>query len=78
MGSYDGAEVCELIGTYMLSQVNQIIDNSDVDLYRDDGLWCYEKCWKARDRKKEEESYSGIQELRVEYNHQSQCRLCSI
>ena len=38
MGSYDGAEVCELIGTYMLSQVNQIIDNSDVGLYRDDGL----------------------------------------
>ena len=38
MGSYDGAEVCELVGTYLLSQINQVIDNSDVGLYRDDGL----------------------------------------
>ena len=38
MGAYDGAEVCELVGSYMLSQVNQVIDNSDVGLYRDDGL----------------------------------------
>ena len=38
MGSYDGAEVCELVGSYMLSKVNQVIDNSDVGLYRDDGL----------------------------------------
>ena len=38
MGAYDGAEVCELVGSYMLSQVNQVIDNPDVGLYRDDGL----------------------------------------
>ena len=38
MGSYDGAEVCEIVGIYLLSQVNQVIDNADVGLYRDDGL----------------------------------------
>ena len=38
MGSYDGAETCELIGLYILNKINHIIDNKDVGLYRDDGL----------------------------------------
>ena len=38
MGSYDGAEVCELVGTYLLSHVTQIVDKADIGLYRDDGL----------------------------------------
>ncbi len=36
MGSYDGAETCELIGLYILSQLNHLDIN--VGLYRDDGL----------------------------------------
>ena len=36
MGSYDGAETCELIGLYLLSQMKAIDIN--VGLYRDDGL----------------------------------------
>ena len=36
MGSYDGAETCELIGLYLLSQMKEIDIN--VGLYRDDGL----------------------------------------
>ena len=35
MGSYDGAETCELVGSYLLSQLPETID---VGLYRDDGL----------------------------------------
>ena len=35
MGSYDGAETCELVGCYLLSQLTQI---PDIGLYRDDGL----------------------------------------
>ena len=38
MGSYDGAETCDLIGIYILNKINHIIDNKDVGLYRDDGL----------------------------------------
>ena len=42
MGSYDGAEVCELIGLYMLDKLtkgkNPIFPLMDVGLYRDDGL----------------------------------------
>ena len=36
MGSYDGAETCELVGLYLLSQLQHI--NINVGLYRDDGL----------------------------------------
>ena len=38
MGSYDGAEVCELVGLFMLEGINNIIPNSKVGIYRDDGL----------------------------------------
>ena len=37
MGSYDGAETCELIGTYMLSLITAKFKDQ-VGLYRDDGL----------------------------------------
>ena len=36
MGSFDGAEVCELTGLFMLDQLKQT--NLDLGLYRDDGL----------------------------------------
>ena len=38
MGSYDGAETCELVGTYILSQLKQIPYGMEIGLYRDDGL----------------------------------------
>ena len=38
MGSYDGAETCELIGTYILNEIKNIINKDDIGLYRDDGL----------------------------------------
>ena len=37
MGSYDGAETCELVGTYLLNKIKHLFNN-DVGLYRDDGL----------------------------------------
>ena len=41
MGSYDGAEVCELVGIYLLSLLAKYIDKNDSGSYRDDGLTCY-------------------------------------
>ena len=38
MGSFDGAEVCKLIGLYLLNKVKTLLDSSNVGLYRDDGL----------------------------------------
>ena len=36
MGSYDGAETCELVGSFLLCQLQDL--NINVGLYRDDGL----------------------------------------
>ena len=38
MGSYDGAEICELVGIYTLSKLKNIISKDDIGLYRDGGL----------------------------------------
>jgi hypothetical protein len=38
MGSYDGAEICELVGLYLLHFLAIRIGNENVGLYRDDGL----------------------------------------
>lgn len=43
MGSYDGAEVCELVGTHILSSVKEKIKNIEMGLYRDDGLIALKK-----------------------------------
>ena len=36
MGSYDGAETYELVGSFLLSQLQGL--NANIGLYRDDGL----------------------------------------
>jgi len=38
MGSYDGAETCELVGNFILSQLKEIPYDMEIGLYRDDGL----------------------------------------
>ena len=38
MGSFDGAEVCELVGLYLLHHLAKIFGKEAVGLYRDDGL----------------------------------------
>ena len=38
MGSFDGAETCELIGLYILDKLKTLIDQKCIGLYRDDGL----------------------------------------
>ena len=38
MGSYDGAEICELVGLYLLSKLQPLLGDNRVGLYRDDGL----------------------------------------
>ena len=38
MGAYDGAEVCELVGTYMLNVLPKKYNKNDFGLHRDEGL----------------------------------------
>ena len=37
-GSFDGAEVCELVGLHLLSKLRDLVTDGSVGLYRDDGL----------------------------------------
>ena len=38
MGSYHGAEICDLVGLFMLNKIKGITSLNDIGLYRDDGL----------------------------------------
>ena len=38
MGAYDGAEICELVGCYILSILASKYRKEDIGIYRDDGL----------------------------------------
>ena len=42
MGSYDGAEVCELVGLYLLNLLTNEFGKHNIGLYRDDGLSCFQ------------------------------------
>ena len=43
MGSYDGVEICELVGLYMLSILGKVYGIQNVVLYRNNGLACFHK-----------------------------------
>ena len=38
MGCYDGAELCELVGSFILNKLTSIGSKSDIGLHGDDGL----------------------------------------
>ena len=38
MGSYDGAEICELVGLFILNHLGKSFGKENIGLYRDDGL----------------------------------------
>ena len=42
MGSYDGAEVCELVGLYLLNLLTNEFGKNNIGLYRDHGLSCFQ------------------------------------
>ena len=38
MGCFDGAEVCELVGSFILTKLCDVLQRENVGSYRDDGL----------------------------------------
>ena len=38
VGAQDGAEVCELVGNYLLYELSKLYEKKDICLYRDDML----------------------------------------
>ena len=35
MGSFDGAEICELVGLFILNELTKFVNNGKIGLYRD-------------------------------------------
>ena len=52
MGSYDGAETCELVGSFLLSQLPKELEHN-IGLYRDDGLAITNSTSRATERIKQ-------------------------
>ena len=52
MGCYDGAEICELVGIFILNKLRNIIDKNSIGLYRDDGLGVFDKLSEPQIEKK--------------------------
>ena len=52
MGCYDGAEVCELLGSYMLIQLTHCVNKKSIGLYRDDGLGVFPNISKPETERK--------------------------
>ena len=51
MGPYDGAEVCELVGIFLLFQLSQHYKREDFGLNRDDGLAIFiKRKWPADEK----------------------------
>ena len=38
MSSYDGAEVCEIVGLFTLDMLSKLFEKDSISLYRDNGL----------------------------------------
>ena len=42
MGSFNGAEICELVALYLLNILKNEFGGKNIRLYRDNGLSCFE------------------------------------
>ena len=38
MGAYNSAEICELVGIFILNKISEKYDKNDIGLHKDDGL----------------------------------------
>jgi len=72
MGSYDGAEICELVGLFILSKLKDIFGNN-IGLYRDDGLVLLErKSGRLSDKARKDPTHA-FNELEVNITAQAMC-----
>ena len=55
MGCYDGTEVSELVGTYILNKLKNVANKGNIGLYCDDGLGIFQNIPKTEiERKKKQ------------------------
>ena len=73
MGAFNGAEVCEAVGNFLLYQLSKNYNKKDIGLYRDDGLAIF----KNVSGSKAEKTKKDIQKLfkDIHLNITIQCNL---
>ena len=72
IGSYDEAEICELVGLFIPSKLKDTFGNN-IDLYRDDGLVLLEtKSGRLRDKARKDPTHA-FNELEVNITAQAMC-----
>ena len=60
MGSYDGAEVCELVGLFMLNLIAPLVGKTNVGLYRDDGSAILENASGPESKRIKKKNHKGF------------------
>ena len=60
MGCFDGAEVCELVGSFVLTKLWDILQTENVGLYRDDRLSIVKQIPGREFRKKKKKAHWNI------------------
>ena len=76
MGCYDGAEVCELVGSYMLNQLKHDMNKESIGLYRDDGLGVFHNIPKPEIERKKKQIVKRFKECGLSIT--IQCNLKSV
>ena len=51
MGAFDGAEVCEAVGNFVLYQFSKKYNKKDIGLHRDDGLAIFKNVSRSKAEK---------------------------
>ena len=75
MGSYDGAEVCELVRLYILQKLTTAFPNGNIGLYRDNGLAAFRRT-SARSLDNARKDFSKIlEELGLQITAQSNLKI---
>ena len=65
MGAYDGADVCEIAGLFLLNNLANKCNKNSVSLYRDDGLVLFKNINGHRADKIRKEFHQLFQENRL-------------
>ena len=70
MGSYDGAEVCELVGIFLQSELSEVMEKLSYGLYRDDGLGVFRRLGKPDIERRKKAYHPDLQAPWIGHYHQ--------
>ena len=75
MGSFDDAEVCELVGLFLLHKLRSKFKNNEIGLYRDDGLAAFRNMGPRTAEKIKNQFVGVIKEFELRITIQSNLKI---